>query len=191
MAKIIGIIGRVHDVDARYSESPSKRRYHMEILRTEYYETFIAGRLAAMPEYAGRTSAELSTAARQILTRRGRRSSPNDPTVARRADHEERLAVSAGVAWHKLLKAEGVAAARPRRGNSGLTSLTGTAAKLRRLSSLRSNPWGGAAVLCEYAAKHARHLSDVCEYAKALNPKSVPSDLESAIALLLAITTRR
>lgn len=175
---------RVLEIETLYGGDSAARRVEMEKLRDEFFHHEILQRLRKSARALDKTEDELYKLAAQILMKRGLRAARHDAHAERRAHDEERFLSSARVAWHKLLKSQGIAAARPRSKTAGLATLTGAAPKLRRLEKLRSCPKEAAALIEEYVARHALHLLDLCERAKGINEKFVSPELERSLSEL-------
>lgn len=178
------ILKRVREVDARWGDDPSRRRFEMEKIRRDFFIDWIAVRVRR--DYSGGQFPDeaLRREAAKILDLAGHRSFPNSPQLPRRSDAQEKFYTSAKVAWHKLLKSEGVSAARPRAKNAGPASSAGLLAALRRLNKLKGDPHRGAALFNEYVAQQARQLSEVCAHAKEINPSFVCPHVDGAVAEL-------
>lgn len=173
---------RIREADARGCGDPWRRRFEMEELRHEFFISWIASRLGETHEGTGLSEHALRDRVAQLLAKPGSRAAPNNPMLVRRSEQEERFVTSAKVAWHKLLKSEGIAAARPRKSDSPPTSLRAVEAKLRRLHGLDAKPVDGARLLRSYIAQHARHLREVCAKAKDINSGFLSAELEHAVA---------
>ncbi len=188
MVEAKAFLKKALQIDKDCAGDPSRRRHAMELLRQDYYVQYVAESLKKASHWASASDEERLAESERIWRKIGGRFVQRQDG-SRRSKDEERLVVSARVAWHKILKSEGIAAARPRSANPSLKALTGSGSKVRRLSSLKSEPERGAVVLTEYVEGHVRHLRDICALAQQINPEFLTRELKLLLTELEAFSS--
>jgi hypothetical protein len=159
-------------------------RVELSKLRIEYVVMRIAAKLAERSDNGGSSDVDLRGAANRILAKAGSKA-VSVPIDERRTEDEERLVGAAKVGWHKLLKAQGLAPARP------WTRASTRPAKLRglhrQIPKVQHNREQVRDAIQRYIAKQALHLLNACEEARTLDERAISPRIEQAIANLYSI----
>jgi hypothetical protein len=179
---------RLREVDEKNASGSSRRRVEMSGLREEFIVSWIVERLIQRDEGRSTSADALRAEANNIRWKSGFRTLYEDDMSVRRTIQEERLLVSAKVAWHKLLKAEGIASARPWSRERPKSIATG--AHPAPLDTDAASPLESGTPLHDYIAEQARHLQEVCARAKDEDPRSISEELEEAIRRLTLLAAK-
>lgn len=167
-------IKRLREIDDRYAPESPERRSELEKLRTEFWTFYIGQRLTGRS--AGSPKVQTLQAARTILLKPNSNTRAGDSAAAKRTSLEEKHVTAAKVAWHKLLKAEGVTAA----------NRAGKAQQL--LERLERERDSARAVILNQIEQQVKELAELCERAEKVAPALLTPELAKAVRDLVKAT---
>lgn len=176
------VLQLIRAIEQSCAGDPARRRDELNKLRRQFMTEAVANRLAREGAQENCSPDELHRQAAAIIAKAEFWPDAPASPLSHRSRQEERYMLSARVAWHKIIKSEGVQAANPR--SSKPPSLKGAASSLRRLQSLRADPELGSTIVHDYVAGVARRLRKVCEDAARLNPDFVRPEIWASVRQL-------